>query len=138
MQDETYRIASNVNGVTLIELLIVVVIIGILAAIAIPNFVSYRQQSYNSTAQSDLKSAMTSQEAYFIDNARYAGDSGRVAGAGYVASTRRSIRTWTRSSRPAAATCRAASESLPLTAIAIAGTTTPIVVRSADSRTWPT
>jgi len=59
------------KGFTLIELLIVVAIIGILAAIAIPQFASYRTKAYNSSAQSDLKNTKTSLEAYFADNQRY-------------------------------------------------------------------
>ena len=82
------KMRNNDKGFTLIELMIVIAIIGILAAIAIPNFVSYRQRSYNSAAQSDLKNAMTSQEAYFVDNATYAGTSQKVTDAGYVASNK--------------------------------------------------
>ena len=59
------------KGFTLIELLIVVAIIGILAAIAIPQFASYRVKSYNTAAQSDLKNAKTTLEAYFSDNQSY-------------------------------------------------------------------
>ena len=61
----------NRKGFTLIELLIVVAIIGILAAIAIPQFSSYRQKGYNSAATSDLKNAKTTMEAYYADNQRY-------------------------------------------------------------------
>jgi type IV pilus assembly protein PilA len=59
------------KGFTLIELLIVVAIIGILAAIAIPQFASYRIKSYNTAAQSDLKNVKTALEAYYADNSRY-------------------------------------------------------------------
>jgi type IV pilus assembly protein PilA len=61
----------NNKGFTLIELLIVVAIIGILAAIAIPQFSSYRAKAYNSAAQSDLKNFKTAMEAYFADNQKY-------------------------------------------------------------------
>ena len=59
------------KGFTLIELMIVIAIIGILAAIAIPQFNSYRKRAYNSSAQSDLKNTATAQEAYFVDEQTY-------------------------------------------------------------------
>ena len=62
---------KNSKGFTLIELLIVVAIIAILAAIAIPQFAAYRQRAYNAAAQSDLKNAKTSFEAYYADNTYY-------------------------------------------------------------------
>jgi type IV pilus assembly protein PilA len=52
-------------------LLVVVAIIGILAAIAIPQFASYRQRGFDARANSDLRNAATSEEAYFATNQSY-------------------------------------------------------------------
>ncbi len=62
---------GNQKGFTLIELLIVVAIIGILAAIAIPQFSSYRQKAFNSASQSDVKTIRTAAEAYYADEFVY-------------------------------------------------------------------
>ncbi|MDX1394838.1 MAG: prepilin-type N-terminal cleavage/methylation domain-containing protein [Gemmatimonadota bacterium] len=61
----------NSKGFTLIELLIVVVIIGILAAIAIPQFASTKEKAFDAAAKSDLRNMMTAQEAYFSDYQLY-------------------------------------------------------------------
>jgi prepilin-type N-terminal cleavage/methylation domain-containing protein len=61
----------NRSGFTLIELLIVVVIIGILAAIAIPKFANTKGKAYVATMKSDLKNLASAQEAYYYDNSVY-------------------------------------------------------------------
>src|SRR5678810_1027885 len=61
----------NRKGFTLIELLIVVVIIGILAAIAIPKFANTKQKAYITAMKSDLRNLVTSGEAYFSDSSSY-------------------------------------------------------------------
>ncbi len=64
---------STKKGFTLIELLIVVVIIGILAAIAIPKFANTKEKAYVAAMKSDLRNLVTAQEAYFSDyNSNYA------------------------------------------------------------------
>jgi prepilin-type N-terminal cleavage/methylation domain-containing protein len=59
------------SGFTLIELLIVVVIIGILVAIAIPKFGSTKEQAYLAHMKTDLRNLATAQEAYVGDNGTY-------------------------------------------------------------------
>ncbi len=59
------------KGYTLVELLVVVAIIGILTAIAIPQFMSYREQSYCVRIKNDLASLARQQESYFIENETY-------------------------------------------------------------------
>ncbi len=79
------------KGFTLIELLIVVVIIGILAAIAIPKFANTKEKAVVASMKSDLRNLVTAQESFFSDNNDYAGSvdpatqTNGTAGAGKVA-----------------------------------------------------
>ena len=61
----------NRKGFTLIELLIVVVIIGILAAIAIPKFSNTKEKAYMAAMKSDLKNLASQQEVYYSDTYSY-------------------------------------------------------------------
>lgn len=72
----------NRKGFTLIELLIVVVIIGILAAIAIPKFASTKEKAYLASMKSDLRNLATAEEAYFADNQAYFGGTAANTSAG--------------------------------------------------------
>ncbi len=62
---------KNQKAFTLIELLIVVSIIAILAAIGIPQYAQYRVKAYNSAAESDIRNFKTSMEAEKADRAVY-------------------------------------------------------------------
>ena len=68
------------KGFTLIELLIVVVIIGILAAIAIPKFANTKEKAYLASMKSDLRNMATTQEAYFADFQTYVSGSATNVG----------------------------------------------------------
>ena len=61
------------DGFTLVELLVVVVIIGILVAIAIPVFLSQREKAWVSAAESDLRNAAPIAETFFADTGFYTG-----------------------------------------------------------------
>lgn len=67
------------RGFTLIELLIVVVIIGILAAIAVPKFQATKGKAYFAGMRSDLHNLTTAEEAYFYDHSNYTNSLDSVA-----------------------------------------------------------
>jgi type IV pilus assembly protein PilA len=78
---------TNKKGFTLIELLIVVVIIGILAAIAIPKFANTKEKAYVASMKSDLRNLVTAQEAYFSDNNSSYASTITVMGTNYKSSS---------------------------------------------------
>jgi type IV pilus assembly protein PilA len=66
------------KGFTLIELMIVVAIIGILAAIAIPNFIKFSARSKQSEAKANLRAIFTAEKAYFSEKDTYSTLTGNI------------------------------------------------------------
>jgi len=77
----------NRKGFTLIELLIVVVIIGILAAIAIPKFAATKDKAKLASVKTDVRNMMTAEEAYFSDYATYGSFANLQAASNFSLST---------------------------------------------------
>ena len=67
------RLAREEAGFTLIELLIVLVIIGILLAVAVPSYLGFKDRANRGAAEANVRSAVPAIEAYYADNGTYVG-----------------------------------------------------------------
>jgi len=102
----TNRIRNNQKGFTLIELMIVVAIIGILAAIAIPNYLTYQLKAKTAEAKSNLGGIRTGEEAFMAEHDEYLGCSVNPA----LASLGKAKMSWTDTSSFAAIGFKPAGE----------------------------
>ena len=74
LQSLRKRLARSEEGFTLIELMVVVLIIAILLAIAIPTFLGARSRAQDRAAQSNLRNALTAEKTYYTDAQAYTTD----------------------------------------------------------------
>jgi type IV pilus assembly protein PilA len=120
------------QGFTLIELLIVVVIIGLLAAIAIPKFANTKEKAVVASMKSDLRNLASAQESYWVENRTYY--AGALPGAGIQFSLSPGVSVTVVNASDAGWSARATG--LPLTTtqcVIFYGTTPPIPPATADA-----
>jgi type IV pilus assembly protein PilA len=74
---------TDEGGFTLVELMAVVVIIGILAAIAIPNYIGQQEKAIDAAAMAQLRTAATSQQLHYVEQNAYAGTASELEAYGF-------------------------------------------------------
>jgi type IV pilus assembly protein PilA len=120
------------QGFTLIELLIVVVIIGILAAIAIPKFANTKEKAVVASMKSDLRNLASTQESYWVENRTYY--AGVIPAAGFQFAPSAGVSVVMVSATDAGWSARATAVPLTTTQCVIFyGTTPPIPPATADA-----
>jgi prepilin-type N-terminal cleavage/methylation domain-containing protein len=121
---------SRRQGFTLIELLIVVVIIGILAAIAIPKFASTKGKAVVASMKSDLRNLASSQEGYWVEFRTYYG--GAIPNAVFTYRPTEGVTVAMLSASDAGWSARASSPTTPQTCVIFYGNAPPIPPATTD------
>jgi Tfp pilus assembly protein PilE len=78
------KIRKDMKGITFLELITAIGVVGFLATFAIPQFAAYQQRSCDQVAKSALRNAGMAQEAFYLDTNTYTGRTGDLTSRGYT------------------------------------------------------
>lgn len=97
MMQKIRRQLQNEKGFTLMELMVVIAVIGILAAMVLPKFATATASSQEAKAKADVRTVIGALEIYYADNGRYPATTAAAAKTALVSGAKQYLKKWPKS-----------------------------------------